>query len=59
MNSQRRAFNNPTEQHHADGPNRGEKPLTKGLPKHGTRWARAQNSHARESLTKGSARLHN
>jgi hypothetical protein len=28
-----------------------------GLPKHGTRWARAQRSHARESLTKTSVSL--
>lgn len=35
-------LHNPAGQIHEDGLNRGDKPVTTGLPKHGTRRARAQ-----------------
>jgi len=39
---------NPTGYIHADGPNGSDKLVMAGLPKHGTRWARAQNPKPRE-----------
>jgi hypothetical protein len=39
---------NPTGYIHADGLNGSEKLVMAGLPKHGTRWARAQNPMPRE-----------